>query len=295
MSYTEAKYQEVTDSIVASLEEALANGTVPSWVKPWADLGAYRNAFSNHVYRGINTLILAFSPFKDVRWATFNQIRANGGKVKKGSKGTQIILWRRVEDKKAKQEGKTKTFMMMRTFTVFNVEQTEGLKLKEQPKLDPKERNEIIDAAIRKTGVSITEGGMAAYSPTLDRVEMPAFSHFKDSDGYYSTMMHELTHWTGHKDRLNRELSTRFGSQAYAAEELVAELGSSFLCRDLGVNGSINENTVAYIASWIKVLKSDVKAIFKAATLAEAAAKYIKEKMEITEQVTKEDDEAEAA
>lgn len=285
-------YTEVTEAIVASLEKALATGSVPAWIKPWKSAGAYRNAFTNRPYRGVNTIILGFKQFADPRWATFNQIKKHGGMVRKGEKATAIIFWKFL--KKEQPDGTIKTIPLLKSFNVFNVEQADGLELKPIAPATDTEANPEAEAALQTIlgKVHYKYGGdLAAYSQTLDTLVMPERGSFTSPNAFYGTWFHELGHWTGHKDRLNRDLTGRYGSEAYAVEELVAELASAFLCRDLRVNGAVTNNTTAYIGSWLKVLKNDNHMIFKASSLAEKAADLIKQEMEVTAQAEEETEE----
>jgi antirestriction protein ArdC len=287
-------YREVTEQIVTSLEKAISTGESPVWIRPWKTLGAFRNAITNRPYSGINTILLSFTKFSDPRWITFSQAKKAGGQVKKGSKSVSVVFWKFI--KKEDEMGNVKTIPFLRTFNLFNVEQVDGLNLKPIIAEENKEgRDERLDQFIQNTGTKIEEKGSGAcYIPSEDRIEVPVFAHFKSAAGFYGTTFHELAHWTGHKDRLDRNLQTRFGTEAYAAEELVAELGSAFLARSLGVNGSMAENHTAYLASWLKALKNDKHMIFKASSLAEKAAKFIMEKMGVTKEEVVEEVEEEA-
>ena len=270
-------YAEVTADIVSALE----SGKEMPWVKPWKSVGALRNAFTNRAYRGMNTIILGMSPYSDPRWATYKQIASNGGTVLKGEKGTRVTLWKFFKDKK----DESKIIPMLRTFTVFNIEQTEGLtlpsmsELTDRAKENSPEKRDDLEAVIHATGADIEYvGDKAYYSPSDDHIKIPTLESFKSQDGFYSTVFHELGHWTGAESRLNREGIVGFGgfgSETYAFEELVAELTSAFIGRDLGIDGQMQDNHAGYIKSWIKVLKNDKKAIFRASSLAEKAAKFI--------------------
>jgi antirestriction protein ArdC len=268
------RYAEITDRIV----DALENGEVLPWVRPWRSAGPLRNAFTGHVYRGINTLLLGMMPYSDPRWATYNQITKAGGDLR-GQKGVQIVMWKFYK-KEDPDTGKEKTIPFMKYFTVFNVEQATGLEL---PALDiaplAEDRNEEWDNFIEETGARVEYGADGAcYQPLHDVVEMPEFSSFKSVDGFYATIFHELGHWTGAESRLDRDGIARFdnhGSEQYAFEELVAELTSAFIGRDLGYDSETSENTKSYLKSWIRILKNDKHAIFRAARQAEAAAKLI--------------------
>jgi antirestriction protein ArdC len=273
-------YQEVTNEIIKALE----SGKTLPWVKPWKTTGTLRNAFTNRPYRGLNTIILGMQPYSDPRWATYNQIKKNGGNVKKGESGTKVVLWKFIEDKK--NEGKI--IPLLRTFTIFNVSQAEFdessklptlAELMKKGKENLPDTREDLEKVIKDTGAILNFGGNSAhYSPSTDEVTMPTIESFKDSDSYYSVFFHELGHWSGAKSRLDREGIVEFdsfGSEQYAFEELVAELTSAFIGRDLSFDGTFQDNHAGYIKSWIKVLKDDKRAIFKASSQAEKAAKFI--------------------
>lgn len=271
-------YQIVTDEIVKALE----SGSDLPWVKPWRSTGALRNAFTNRPYKGINTLLLGMQGYSDPRWATYNQIAKHEGNVKKGEKGTKVILWKFLN--KEDEDGNKKTFPLLKTFTIFNIQQTENLKIPTVEEMLEKNKGnatsrEDLDSIVEDTGAVINHGGdRAYYSPMDDEVTMPMMDDFEDTDGYYSVLFHELGHWTGHASRLGRDGIIKgdgFGGPTYAFEELVAELTSAFLGRDLGFDGSFRDNHSAYIQSWIKVLKEDKHAIFRASSQAEKAAKFI--------------------
>lgn len=273
-------YQEVTNEIVKALE---SNDSLP-WVKPWKSVGAMRNAFTKRPYRGLNTVILGMQPYNDPRWATFNQISKAGGKlVDAKGKGVRVVLWKFIN--KEDDEGNQKVIPLLRTFTVFNVECTEGLdlpslaSLKKDAEKDSPEIRDDLEQVISDTEAVVNFGGdRAYYSGDSDEVTMPVIESFDSQDAYYSVMFHELGHWSGHSERMNRDgivNFTGFGSVDYAFEELVAELTSAFIGRDLRFDGSFRDNHSAYIKSWIKVLKNDKRAIFKAASQAEKAAKFI--------------------
>ena len=266
-------YQQVTDKIIAELE----SGNLPSWVKDWSgDAGTDCNVITKKTYNGINTIILGMSGFKSQYWGTYKQWLSLGAQVTKGSKGTHIIYYSPVErGSKITEAGEVKEYSyILKSYTVFNAEQVTGWEAPAAPM--PKPFNNIFAAEVLalKSGAVIQHGGdKAYYSPSQDFIAMPHKSQFNSEAGYYATLMHELTHWSGHKSRLNRDLSGRFGNEAYAAEELIAELSAAFLCARLGIAGELRHSS--YIASWLRVLKNDNKAVFKAAALAQKAADYL--------------------
>jgi antirestriction protein ArdC len=267
-------YQEVTDRIIASLEA----GTVP-WLRPWRDdksgsaLEPY-NAQSGRPYNGVNLLILGTMPYADLGWLTFKQARELGGTVRKGEKGTTVIFWKFVA--REDDDGKTRTVPVARAYTVFNVAQCDGLdaaKLKRPAA--PVAGETDINVIAERAGAQVRHGGdKAFYTAGSDFIQLPSAGAFRSADHYQSTLAHELTHWTGHASRCAREFGRRFGDQAYAFEELVAEIGSAFLCARIGLALEGLQHT-AYLASWLTVLHADKRAIFTASSKAKQAAEFI--------------------
>lgn len=267
-------YQEVTNSILASLEKGVA-----PWNKPWRTIsrhgGLPYNVTTGKPYRGINILLLAMTPYGSNAWLTFNQAKAVGAHVKKGSKATTIVFYKTAVTKpKGEEEEKGKTFPMLRAYSVFNIEQVENLParlLPEKLEVEPIEENRGKDLLDKAT--VIHGGDRACYSPATDTILLPEIGQFESREAYLATAMHELTHWTGAPSRLSREYGKRFGDTAYAREELVAEMGAAFLCASLGIEGKLQHPE--YIASWIKVLKDDKRAILTASSHAQKAADFI--------------------
>lgn len=276
-------YSEVTDRIVAELER----GALP-WVKPWASTPGQNvpcNAVTNRPYSGCNVLLLWMAQARGwatPRFLTYNQAQAAGGQVRKGEHGSTVFFVKklRVEDKAT---GDEKLIPMMRAYTVFNVDQCDGLAEtiragKPVRVRNPDTRDELADAFLTATKADIREGaGEAYFVPSQDFINLPAFVAFNGADHFYNVAFHELTHWTGHKSRLARDLKGRFDQQAYAAEELIAELGAAFLCAEFSFNG--DTRSAGYIASWIKLLKHDKRAFFTAASAAQKAADYLRGKV----------------
>ena len=268
-------YQQVTDQIIKQLEA----GATP-WVKQWnGSSSANHNAVSGKGYNGINTLILAMSAaaggFKSNQWATYKQWLSLGGQVRKGTKGTTIIFYSPVTGSKITADGVEKSYhYVLKSYSVFNADQIDGYT---PPVVTVKPFNSIaaLEALAADTGAIIKHGGdKAFYSPSNDFIQMPNKGDFNSEAAYYATLLHELAHWSGAANRLNRDLSGRFGNEAYAAEELIAELSAAFLCAEYQISGELRH--AGYIASWLRVLKNDNKAVFKAAALAQKAADYIK-------------------
>lgn len=282
-------YQTVTNKIIQLLEK----GMTP-WRKPWTTTSNSQrplNYKSKHVYKGINFFIL-FSIFDDPFFLTFNQIRDLGGKVLKGEKATPVFYWNWLfldaNGKSIKDEDKAvKKVPLLKYYNVFNASQIEGIEfdypitteLKENKKMEKCEN-------IVKNCKGLTlkfQRNEAFYSPLRDFVNMPKIETFKNSQFYYSTLFHELGHWTGHKTRLNRfkgkAATAAFGSAEYSKEELIAEMTAAFLCHDCQINTpELTQNSAAYLEGWINVLKSDSRLITAAATAAEKAANLINPK-----------------
>jgi len=267
-------YQEITDSIIKQLE----NGAMP-WIKPWAtDSTADKNFLSQAPYKGINRLMLGLSSmvngFNCPVWASFKQWQTVGATVRKGEKGTKIVFYSPVT-KENKTTGDVEAYNLLKTYYVFNASQVEGVTI-QAPTVPDKPFNaiEAAELRIKLTGAVITHGGDSAfYAPSVDKINVPHKSSFISEASYYATVFHELTHWTGAETRCNRNLKGRFGNPLYAFEELVAEMGAAFLCQDYRIQGELRH--AGYIQSWLKVLKEDSKAIFKAAALAQKAVDHI--------------------
>jgi antirestriction protein ArdC len=272
---TANNYERITASILKALD-----GDLPAWRRPWRTLrneGAATmpaNAVTGRTYRGINVFILWARHDADMRYLTFNQARQLGGSVKKGEKGTQVVFWQPTKYKATDAvtgEEKNRNGLLMKVYTVFNVAQCENLKLPKREPVDTTTPAQMADV-FAKVGARVEHGGdRAYYAPGPDFIGMPLAAAFTDTDAYAATALHELTHWTGHNDRLARDFTGRFGTQAYAAEELVAELGAAFLCGALGINNQL-EHHASYIANWRTLLKDDPRAVITAASKAQAAA-----------------------
>jgi antirestriction protein ArdC len=277
-------YSEVSARIVAELEKGAAH-----WVRPWsATPGANTpcNAASNRPYSGCNVVLLwmaqAAAGYRSPRYLTFKQALELGGHVRKGERGTRVYFVKQlqVRDKGADDDAPTRLVPMMREYTVFNVDQCDGLPDsvttgKPMRVHNPDTRDELADEFLRSTGADIREGnGEAYYVPSRDFISMPSFAGFRGADHFYSTAFHEMIHWTARKSRLDRDLKNRFGSLEYGAEELIAELGSAFLCAEFGFDGDLRH--AGYIAHWIELLKADKRAFFTACSQASKAADYLR-------------------
>ncbi|SDM68979.1 Antirestriction protein ArdC [Methylobacterium phyllostachyos] len=267
-------HQTVTNSIIATLEA----GEAGQWTCPWHRRGGGlpRNALTGKAYRGINTLSLwvgaQAAGYSDDRWATYRQWGELGAQVRKGEKSTLVVFWKDL----GKDEEDRPRFVARASYA-FNASQVEGAPEAGEP-LPPSEWviPEVFEGFVDRTNATIIRGGeMACYIPSQDLIRIPSQSRFPEAHGYASTMLHELVHWSGAKGRLDRDLSGRFKTQAYAAEELIAELGSAFLCAELGLEATPHPTHASYLASWLTLLRSDPKAIFTAASAASRAASYL--------------------
>jgi antirestriction protein ArdC len=268
-------YEIITSQILAELEK----GVVP-WRKPWRTLPP-ANLISKKPYRGINTFLLGIAGYGSQYWLTYRQAQALGGNVRRGERGTKIVFWKfnEYETETADGETENRTSAFLRYYTVFNLEQIEGLKaLLALPPARPIESAEGVIAGMPNPP-AYERGFLACYSPSTDAVTMPSPTAFYSQAEYYSTMFHELVHSTGHAKRLAREgfdKPQQFGSESYSREELVAEMGSAMLCGVVGIQQATIANSAAYHKSWITRLKSDSRLIISAASAAQKAADYIR-------------------
>ena len=280
-------YTRVTDAILADLERG-----VRPWLQPWnAERAAGRIArplrAGGQPYKGINVLMLWTAAmnqnFAAPIWMTFRQAKELQGNVRKGAKGSLVVYADRITKTETAEDGQEneRDIYFLKGYTVFNVEQIEGLPPRfyaaASPPLDPAQRSASADRFFAGTGAAIRHGGNRAYyAPEPDYVQMPPFASFTDAESYYSTLAHELTHWTKHPTRLDRDFGRRtFGDAGYAREELVAEIGAAFLCCDLGITPEPRDDHAAYLDHWLGVLKADKRAIFQAAAHAQRAVDYL--------------------
>ena len=275
--------QIITDKIVAIMEAGTAKAG-PRWTRS-AGGGLPRNARTGDPYHGINVLLLwagaAEHSYASNLWLTYKQAETMGAQVRKGEKSVMCVYYSKIqnkgEDHQEEQED-TGSYMMCKPFWLFNVAQIDGLPADSTTPAVAVEFNSIIDAEkiLTGTGANIHHGFDAAfYMPSKDQICLPARERFTTPESYYATALHELTHWTGHESRLNRQFGKRFGDDAYAFEELVAELGAAFTVSTLGMIDATVEAHADYVQSWIKVLKDDKKAIFAAASQAAKASDFI--------------------
>ena len=267
-------YQIVTAQII----EALGSGVIP-WRKPWQCVSLPTNLHTGKTYRGINMLTLSFSPYASPYWVTFKQAQALGGSVKKGEKGRSIVFWSRMIKEDA-ETGESKPIFLLKRYIVFNAEQCNGLELPEnkvERKADIETAEKVHLFMPNRPSVSF-DGSAAYYVPSRDQVVVPPKSTFRTMESFYATLYHELVHSTGHASRLNRfkdDGPAHFGSESYSKEELVAELGSAFLCAHAGISNETQENSAAYIQGWLRAFNNDKRMIMQAASAAQKAADYI--------------------
>ena len=281
--------KNVYETITAKIIDSLETGVVP-WARPWqaTQYGSYRNAATDRPYRGLNVLLLnmvaIIKGFVDPRWLTFRNAEKLGGHVKKGEKGVGIIFWKFVpankdgaDDVQPGDDDNEKVVPLVRVYTVFNVEQCEGLKIDELYEQEAPDSS-FPDAEKILTLPNIKHGGNEAYySQARDFIAMPNREHFESPEFYFSTALHEVVHWTGHPSRLHRKFGKRFGDNDYAFEELVAEIGSAFIGAGSGIPFEEMRHP-EYINSWLQILKKDNRAIFTAAAKAQNAADFVLEK-----------------
>jgi antirestriction protein ArdC len=281
-------YRRVTGQIVGQLERG-----VRPWMQPWsAEHAAGRIVrplrFNGQPYRGINVLMLWGAALEKgytaPLWMSFKQALDLKAHVRKGEHGSLVVYadrFTRAETDAETGEESERVIPFLKSYTVFNVEQIEGLPAhfyaKPEPRKDKVTRIARADAFFAATRASIVHGGSrACYVPRTDSIHMPCIDFFRDAESYYATLAHEATHWTKHPARLDREFGRkRWGDEGYAMEELVAELGAAFLGADLDLTPELRDDHAAYIATWITVLKNDTRAIFAAAAHAQRAADFL--------------------
>lgn len=278
-------YAEVTDRVIADLER----GTFP-WAQPWggaaAAVGLPKNARTGRSYSGVNILILWDAAIRCGRptqaWVTFRQAQDLGGSVRRGERGTTVFYADRftpaAERERAALDGEeARAVPFLKRHTVFNVAQCDGLPEEAHAGAEPLTEREALphaDAVVAATGADIRiGGGEAYYVPSQDYIAVPPQQAYFEQINWYRTVFHELGHWTGHKSRLDRDLCGRFGSADYAREELVAEMASAFVCAALGIAPTVRH--ADYLGAWLKVLREDARAVFRAASLASRAAELV--------------------
>ena len=278
-------YESITSKIVNALEEGIAG---QSWRRPWKrspGMSGLPHSIDGRAYRGINVPVLMSTEHASNVWGTYRAWQGHGAQVRKGEKGELIVFWKRTTYKAADEE-EERQGLFAKGYHVFAAEQVEGFDLtghvaKTQSRLPClAERLEHVDRVttgyFQTEGLTLAHGGdRAFYAPSRDHIQMPLMEAFTSTEGYYATLLHEAGHSTGHERRLNRQFGGRFGDDAYAFEELVAELASAMLGGSLNITDEPRPDHARYLASWLGVLKRDKRAIFTAASKAQAAADHV--------------------
>ena len=278
-------HQAITDHIIAAIETGVGACTMP-WQRAGLGGSLPRNALTKASYNGINVLSLwvagATRGYTHDLWATYKQWQELGAQVRKGEKSSLICFYKQYDAKpdpeRADDDGKRR---VAKASWVFNVDQVDGFTLPPSSLVDmgPIEREAKADAVIARHKIDIRYGGdMAYYRPSEDYIQMPEEHRFIGSnrtEAFYSVLFHEAGHWTGAKGRLNRDLTGRFGTEAYAIEELCAELTASFCCAELGISATPRADHAAYVNNWLSVMKADKRAVFAAAAKASEATRYL--------------------
>lgn len=286
-------YQEVTDKMINLLEQGVA-----PWRCSWSRYGLARNYATGHIYSGINAILMNLTPHPIPYFVSFKQAKALGGKIRKGAKSSAVYFFKSYHKD---QHGKTispqqvqalhgmgeetNRIAFLKYFNVFNIEDVEGVEF-DIPEVELKDHERIaqceqlIKEIPHPPQLVYEDANRAYYVPSTDKLNVPELGQFETAEEYYSTLFHELTHSTGHASRLNRDGITKtdgFGSTEYSKEELIAEMGASFLCAHTGIDlPEVTENSAAYLQGWLSVLKADKKLIFKAAAEAQKAADYLR-------------------
>ena len=281
-------HQHITNQIIGLIERGAGEFRLP-----WHSSGSIMcpvNVASKKHYRGVNIVALWAASehlgFTSAVWGTYRQWAEAGAHVRKGEKSSYVVFYKELEFASA-DDGETETRLFARATPVFSAEQVDGFELPSASEVAPVEPITAADAFVSATGATIQHGGSKAYyRPSTDTIQLPARADFVGTststaqEAYYSTLLHELTHWTSPAHRCDRQLGKRFGDDAYAMEELVAELGAAFLCAELGITVEPRADHAQYLASWLNVLKADKRAIFTAASAASKAAQYLTQRPE---------------
>lgn len=276
-------YASITQRIIEALEAG-----APPWVRPWSTIPepAPANAISRRSYRGVNFVLLAMARWDQGyarnAWLTFLQASSIGAHVKAGEHGTTIVFWKpSANSREGTEPAESATtsdrkFPVLRGYVVFNLDQLAGLPPSLRHIAQLPDWNALAEAEriLAISGARIIHGGNSAvYQPSNDVIFLPERNAFPSAPKYYATAFHELVHWAGHKSRCDRQFAQRFGSDAYAMEELVAELGSAFLCAQARIDGAMQH--ASYIDSWLKILREDKRTVLSAAAKAQTAADFL--------------------
>lgn len=283
-------FTQITDQLIADIEAGAG-----TWRMPWhtlADAGT-PTSVDRRPYRGINALwlpmVAAANGWTSGVWATYRGWQRHGAQVRRGERGTHVVLWKPTTDKNATDtdtddhdEAAPRRRLLARAYVVFAAEQADGAEplLEERARQlnerDTPERIASADAYFAEVGARVVAGGnRACYQPGTDTIHLPDLAQFDQVPHFYATSAHEHVHWTGHPDRLARDLTGRFGSDAYAAEELVAEVGAAMWCGQAGISAATRTDHAAYLAGWLRVLRADARALVTVAARAQAAVDHL--------------------
>ena len=284
-------YTAITNQIITAIEAGSGDNVQLPWHRNGGSIQRPTNIASRKAYRGVNTVALWAAAdacgFEHGIWGTYRQWQEKGAQVRKGEKSSVIIFYRDRDPSEAVSSGnddeQQSRFFNARASRVFNVAQVDGFEIEPvEPTVDRIDPCERAEQFIQATGAKIATGGTRAfYNKVSDSITMPDRHRFvgtatsSASEGWYSTLLHELTHWSGASSRCDRTFGKRFGDNAYAMEEMVAELGAAFLCGDLGITAEPRADHAEYIGHWLRILKADSKAIFTAASAANKAAEFL--------------------
>jgi antirestriction protein ArdC len=279
------KAQDLFEKVTADLITAIEDGA-SGWRMPWHCLASGTpTSVDGRPYRGWNTMVLAMVAadrgWPSNRWATYRAWQRHGCQVRRGERGTRVVLWKPTERPRAEEsdeKAQSSRSLIARVYTVFAAEQADGSdRFVPQPaEVDSEARVADAEAYFASVGARVVIGGdRACYAPTLDEIRLPALSQFEHPSAAYATAAHEHIHWTGHESRLGRDLSGRFGDHAYGAEELIAELGAAFWCAQFGLMPATRDDHAAYLGDWLAMLRADARALVAACGHAQRAVDYL--------------------
>lgn len=280
-------YSTITNQIISAIENGVGDVQLP-WHRKGFNISRPTNVLTNKAYNGVNIIALWLSSYifgyEHGIWGTYKQWQERGAQVRKGEASSVIIFYKDIETQN--DQGDETHYSIARASRVFNIAQVDGYEIPAtETQIDKVIACENAERFINATNAKIEIGGTrACYSPSSDKISMPDRHRFvgtetsSPTEGWYSTLFHELTHWTGSSNRLARDFGIRFGDNRYAVEELVAELGAAFLCAELGISPQPREDHACYINNWLQVLKQDAKAIITAASQASKASEYLLKK-----------------
>lgn len=282
-------FATITEQLITDIE----TGAATDWRMPWhtlADAGTPTN-IDGRPYRGTNAvwlpLVAAAHHWTTGTFGTYAGWARHGCQVRRGERATHVVLWKTTTPKHTDttnddDQGHSRRGLLARAYAVFAAEQVDGAddlitrRNQHHHERDTPERIAAADAYFHAIAATVIEGGNRAYyQPSTDTIHLPALAQFDHAEHYYGTLAHEAAHWTGHTDRLNRDLSGRFGSDSYAAEELIAELAAAMWCAQSGLSAVTRPDHAAYLAGWLRVLRTDARALVTVASRAQAAFDYL--------------------